>query len=462
MREAPFILIVEDETKIRTNAIADLRDEGFAAHGVASVEEAQAFLNESGQPPDLFLIDVRLSGASGIDLLKALAAAGPMPPAIVITGEASISEAVEALRLGVYEVIEKPFPRERLLTSVRNCVEHTQLKREVLALRSRARERDAIIGRSPQITRLRSRVEKVAATNARVLIRGESGTGKELVANALHAMSSRRDGPFVKINCAAIPAAMIEDELFGHAAGAFTDAKFAKEGLFEAAHRGTLFLDEFGDMDLPLQARLLRVLEDGKVRRVGETQDRQVDVRIIAATNHDIERAVSKGTFREDLFFRLAAVPIDVPPLREREGDVSLLFTWFLNMFTTEHGRPAPSVDPGVLSALAQHPWPGNVRELKNVAQQIAIFATDPVTVDQLPAAMGLGESSSGGAPFRINDRAPIIPLREFKDQSEKAYVESVLRRVKWNLSDAARRLDIQRTYLHQKLAMLDITKPKE
>jgi two-component system nitrogen regulation response regulator NtrX len=296
-----------------------------------------------------------------------------------------------------------------------------------------------------------------------VLIRGESGTGKELVANALHAMSSRRDGPFVKINCAAIPASMIEDELFGHAPGAFTDAKFPKEGLFEAAHRGTLFLDEIGDMDLALQARLLRVLEDGNVRRLGETQERRVDVRVIAATNREMTDAVSGGRFREDLFFRLAAVPVDVPPLREREGDVPLLFTWFLTSFASEHGRPVPRIDPAVFAALSTHSWPGTIRELKNVAQQVAIFAVDPVTVDQLPPE--LAEANGGASdvpPFRIDDSAPIMSLRDFKEQSEKAYVESVLRRVNWNLSDAARRLDIQRSYLHQKLAMLGITKTEE
>jgi DNA-binding NtrC family response regulator len=461
MAETPFVLVVEDESKIRTHAIADLRDEGFAAHGVASAEEATAFLADA-EPPDLLLVDVRLAGASGIEFLRGLAAAGTLPPAIVITGEASISETVEALRLGVYEVLEKPFARERLLKSVRNCIEHTRLRHEVLALRARVRERDSIVGNSPPVVQLRSRVEKIAATNARVLIRGESGTGKELVAGALHALSSRRDGAFVKINCAAIPAAMIEDELFGHAAGAFTDAKFLKPGLFETAHRGTLFLDEIGDMDLSLQSRLLRVLEDGKVRRIGETQERQVDVRVVAATNHDLPRAVEEGRFREDLFFRLATVPIDVPPLRERQGDIALLFTWFLTAFAVEHGRTMPRLDPAVLDALAQYRWPGNVRELRNVAQQLAIFGTDPVNVDQLPAHVLQGQSVSREIrPFRIDDRAAVIPLRDFKEQSEKEYVESVLRRTNWNLSEAARRLDIQRTYLHQKIAMLGISKPK-
>src|SRR5689334_9151176 len=298
MADAPFILIVEDHAKIRTNTLMQLRDEGFAAHAVASAEEAETFLAENEQPPDLMLVDVRLEGMSGIEFLRRRSANASMPPSIVISGEASISETVEALRLGVYDLIEKPFTRERLLQSVRNCLENSTLRRELTALQIRVHQRHAIVGRSPQIVALRERIERAAATTARVLIRGESGTGKELVANTLHRSSARRDGPFVKINCAAIPAHLIEDELFGHARGAFTDAKFAKAGLFEEAHRGTLFLDEIGDMDVTLQSRLLRVLEDGKVRRVGENHDRQIDVRVVAATNRDLEEAVAAGRFR--------------------------------------------------------------------------------------------------------------------------------------------------------------------
>ena len=461
MSDAPFILVVEDHQKIRTNTILQLREDGFAAHGVASAEEAHEWLR-TNERPELMLLDVRLGGATGVELIRRLASEGGFPPTIIISGEASISETVEALRLGVYDLIEKPFTRERLLQSVRNCLDHTKLKRELVTLQSRVRDTNTIVGRSPQISQLRERIAKVASTNTRVMIRGESGTGKELVAATLHRQSARRDGPFVKINCAAIPAHLIEDELFGHARGAFTDAKTAKPGLFEEANRGTLFLDEIGDMELTLQSRLLRVLEDGKVRRVGENHDRQVDVRVLAATNRPLEQFVSEGRFREDLYFRLATVPIDVPPLRERTGDVALLFSHFLEHFCTQNQTRRLTIDSEVLPLIERYRWPGNVRELRNVCEQLAIFGTNPITRDQLPSAMLADQATTHEAGLvRFTDMATIIPLREFKEQCEKEYIESVLRRMNWNFSAAAKQLDIQRTYLHQKIAALGIEKPK-
>ena len=456
MSETPFILVVDDHHKIRTNTVLQLREEGFASHGLESAEEAAAFLRDN-ELPDLLLLDVRLGTASGVDLIRTLAQERRFPPTIIVSGEASISETVEALRLGVYDFIEKPFTRERLVQSVRNCIAHTSLAREVHALQSRVDARFNIVGRSPQIEQLRERVERVAATGARTLIRGESGTGKELVAAMIHRRSSRRDGPFVKINCAAIPMHLIEDELFGHARGAFTDAKSAKPGLFEEAHRGTLFLDEIGDMDLSLQSRLLRVLEDGRVRRIGETTDRQVDVRIVAATHRDLQQLARTGGFREDLFFRLATVTIDVPPLRDREGDAPLLFTHFLDHFCAANDRRRLSVDAEVFAMVERHRWPGNVRELRNVCEQLAIFGTDPVTIDQLPSSMLQDGDGSETGLVRITSSMNILPLRAFKEQCEKEYIESVLRRTNWNYTTAAKLLDIQRTYLHQKITALNI-----
>ena len=459
MSETPFVLLVEDHQKIRNHTVLQLREEGFAAHGVASAEEAHEFLASDG-PPDLLLLDVRLGGASGIEFLRDLTSRGDVPPTVIISGEASISETLEALRLGVYDLIEKPFTRERLLQSVRNAVERATLKRELTVLQSRVRDRDAILGRSAAAAQLRERISRVAATTARVLVRGESGTGKELVASTLHRESTRSEGPLVKINCAAIPAHLIEDELFGHARGAFTDARNAKPGLFEEAHRGTLFLDEIGDMELTLQARLLRVLEDGKVRRIGETQDRQVDVRVVAATNRNLERFVAEGQFREDLFFRLATVPIDVPPLRERAGDPSLLFAHFLDDFCARNQRRRLSIADEVFPLLERYRWPGNVRELRNICEQLAIFATDPVTVAQLPSAMLEEAPSFETGIVRFADTGPVLALRDFKEQCEKEYIERILRRTDWNFTAAAKLLDIQRTYLHQKVQALKIQRP--
>ncbi|MES1211842.1 MAG: sigma-54 dependent transcriptional regulator, partial [Acidobacteriota bacterium] len=355
------VLIVEDDEKIRANLLRQLREAGYAPTSVTRAEEALAILEPPRAPlPDLLLLDVRLGGMSGVELVRRLVEARRFPPTVIISGEASISETVEALRLGVHDFIEKPFTRERLLQSIRNALEREALKREVAALKSDLGAEPEILGSSAAVEELRQHIAQAAPTDGRILILGESGTGKELVASALHRQSRRAHRPFIKLNCAAIPPDLVEDELFGHARGAFTDAKSAKPGLFEEADGGTLFLDEIGDMELAVQSRLLRVLEDGRVRRVGETRDRQVDVRVIAATHRDLEENVRAGRFREDLYFRLAHLPIPVPPLRERPEDVPLLFQLFREKFTRQHRSRPRTVDPEVHPLLERYPWPGN------------------------------------------------------------------------------------------------------
>ena len=447
-----LILLVEDDEKIAANVTLRLREEGYGVVRFRRAEDALGYLKDSmSVAPDMALLDVRLPGMSGIELLRVAGEA--MPPAIVISGEATMAETVEAIRLGVHDFIDKPFSRERLLKSVRNCLDHASLRLQVRALREQGQE---IVGRSDTIKALRADIEKVAPTDARVLIRGESGSGKELVANALHRLSKRASRTFVRLNCAAIPSHLIEAELFGHARGAFTDAKIAKRGLFEEADGGTLFLDEIGDMEPALQARLLRVLEDGRVRRIGETADRSVNVRVIAATHRDLQ----SGQFREDLFFRLASIPIDVPPLRERRDDVPLLFSTFLQQFCARSQRTALSVEPGVYETLSAYDWPGNVRELRNVAERLSVFGTDPITTEQLPTAV-LHRGATESGIVRVSEDAPVMPFRDFKTQCEKEYIESVLRRTHWNISRAAQLLDLQRTYLHEKMATLGITRPE-
>jgi DNA-binding NtrC family response regulator len=460
MTEAPFILVVEDHRKIRAHVVLQLREQGFAVHDVGNAEEAEQFLRDN-PPPDLLLVDVRLPRTSGIDFVRRLYEAKTMPPTIVMSGEASITETVEALRLGIYDFVEKPFTRERLLQSVRNCLEHFALTRKLREVQARGRGGDTILGSSPQMVELQSKLERVAPTTARILIRGETGTGKELVANTVHRLSGRAGRPFVKINCAAIPPHLIEAELFGHARGAFTDAREARAGLFEEADGGTLFLDEIGDMNLELQSRLLRVLEDGKVRRLGDTQDRQIDARVIAATNRDLEQMVAQQTFRQDLFFRLSTVPLIVPPLRERREDVPLLFSWYVDHFCAANQRRALTISADVFPTLRAYSWPGNVRELKNVAEQLAIFGTDPITVAQLPTSLRQQAASEETGIIRPEGGMRIRPLRVFKSQVEKEYIESVLRRTNWNISAAARLLEIQRSYLHQKIADLQIERPE-
>jgi DNA-binding NtrC family response regulator len=451
-----LILIVEDDEKIAANVTLRLREEGYGVVAFRTAEDALSHLRDASRvQPDVALVDVRLPGMSGIDLVRILGDA--MPPSIVISGEASMAETVEAIRLGVHDFIDKPFSRERLLKSVRNCLEYAALRRQVGELRSRDQQ---IVGESDAIQALRAAIEKVAPTEARVLIRGESGTGKELVANGIHRYSKRAQRPFIKLNCAAIPAHLIEDELFGHARGAFTDAKTAKRGLFEEADGGTLFLDEIGDMDPMLQSRLLRVLEDGRVRRIGETADRAVNVRVLAATHRDLQELAREGRFREDLFFRLSTVPVDVPALRARRNDVPLLFTTFLQQFCVRNQRVPLAVEPEVYDALMKYDWPGNVRELRNVAERLSVFGTNPITLDQLPTSVMTQTAGPESGLVRIAETAAVMPLRDFKTQCEKEYIEAVLRRTNWNVSKAAQLLDIQRTYLHEKITALGIVRP--
>ena len=451
--------IVEDDLRLRADLAFMLRDESFEVTTVESAEEAFDRFGTDGPLPDLLLLDVRLPGKSGVDLVRRLVELGRLPPTIVISGEASIHETVEALQLGVHDFLEKPFHRQRLMRSIRNTMEHAVLRRRVARLESQLGVPTPIMGESAAIQGLREQIAQVATSEARVLIRGESGSGKELVADALQAAGSRCHGPYVKLNCAAIPAQLVEDELFGHVRGAFTDAKADKPGLFEAAHQGTLFLDEIGDMGLDLQSRLLRVLEDGRVRRIGDAKDRQVDVRVIAATHADLETAVAERRFRQDLYYRLAHLPIDVPPLRDRGDDVQLLFEHFLAGFCDRGRRRLPDVEPAVLERLAGWPWPGNVRELSSLAERLAVLAGDPIDLGQLPEPYRSGES----APISAVDLGPddeIVALREFRRRCEKQYIEAVLEKTGWNVSETARLLGIHRSRLHQKMNELGTRRP--
>ena len=455
------ILVVEDDDKIRANLIYLLRQIGHEPHALASGEDAFATLvgDGAGPQPDLLLLDVRLPGLSGVELVRSLNKAGRLPLTIMISGEASITEAVEALQLGVRDFIEKPFGRERLVTAIDNALEHARLTRELADLRDRVGE-DGILGESAAMDEVRDLIAKAAATEARVLVLGESGTGKELVADALHQGSRRREQPFVKINCASIPAQLVESELFGHARGAFTDARESRAGLFEEADGGTLFLDEIGDMPPELQSRLLRVLEDGRVRRLGDGRERSVDVRVIAATNRDLESSIEGGSFRRDLFYRLCNLPIELPPLRERRGDIRPLFEHFVERFRRRHRTGQRRIDDDVFPLLERHTWPGNVRELKALAERLVIFAGDPITAARLPPPIGGGSTESLAGFLQLPTGQPPLTLRELRIRVEREYVEAVLERTAWNVSEAARVLGIARTYLHQKLADLGLERP--
>ncbi len=455
------VTVVEDDPKIRANIESLFKDQGFVTLCVSSVEDLlrgnEAFKTTS----DLLVLDVRLPGMSGVEFVRHLAAEGDLPPTIMISGVASVAEAVDALHHGVYDFLEKPFSGERLLRTVRNTLDAAGLRREVEELRDRVAERSKILGESECTRRLRHVIERTAAFDSGVLILGESGTGKELVADALHLASARSSGPLVKVNCAALPPNLVEDVLFGHAKGAYTDAATAKGGVFEEAHGGVLFLDEIGDMELGLQSRLLRVLEDGVVRRLGDSHDRLVDVRVVAATNQNLTLDVAEKRFRDDLYYRLAHLVIDVPPLRDRRSDIVLLFGHFMADACRRLGQPPRQIERETENRLTDYSWPGNVRELKNLCERLVVLGADPIRPEDLPKDIRPGRSEPTTDSVEVRDPDEIITLREYRRQCETVHIRRVLERCRWNFTKAADHLGVQRTYLHRKAAELGITRPE-
>ena len=476
------VLVVDDERNIRRTLRMVLEGDGLDVRDAESAEAALALLAD--EPIDVIVTDIRLPGMSGVELLERVKRepSTAAMPVVVISGHASVSEAVEAVKLGATDFFEKPLDRERVLVSVRNAVRAAKLEREVSHLRSVMGAREEMIGESPAMRRLFAEIEKVAPTRGRVLITGESGTGKELIARAIHRLSPRRDGPFVKVNCAAIPAELVESELFGHERGAFTGAVARKRGHFEAAHGGTLFLDEIGDMPLPAQAKVLRALQQGEVSRVGSDQVIHVDVRVLAATNKDLEREVAAGRFREDLFFRLNVVPLRSPALRERAEDIPLLVTAFARDFCKENGLRTKPIDGAVLDELQQRGFPGNVRELKNLVERMVILSGEEITLLDVPEEgrasrelrEKMREARGTPAPQAIpsvdeDDDLPLpdVPrepgarpsLREYRDRAEREYILRTLREHDWNISRAAGVLGVERTNLHKKIRALGVTR---
>ncbi|CAM2010719.1 sigma-54-dependent transcriptional regulator [Acanthopleuribacter pedis] len=452
------VWIIEDNPKIGAHVGLFLTDHGHQVEVMPTAEAAGEQLRLGG-PPDVMLVDIRLPGQSGLDWIERLDR-DLLPRVIVISGEATVSEALTAMKAGVHDFIEKPFSDERLLYAVRNCLEKQQLRLKVADLEQRLNTSKPMIGEDPATQTTMRRIEKVAPTNGRILITGESGTGKEVVAATIHRLSPRKNKPFVKINCAAIPTNLIEGELFGHVRGAFTGAVGTKIGLFEQADGGTLFLDEIGDMEFPLQARLLRVLEDGKVRRLGDREERKVDVRVLAATNKDLKAESAQGNFREDLYYRLSSLPIHVPPLRERRGDIKLLLSYYVNQFCVQHQTGMKQLDAALLDVLNAYHWPGNIRELRNLAEQLVVFGGNPITTADLPSHIFEKENHAPHGLLRISE-IPTMPWKKFKAQCEKEYLETVLHRANWNMKKVAQQLSINRTYLHTKVAALGIHRKK-
>jgi two-component system nitrogen regulation response regulator NtrX len=448
------ILIVDDEKNIRRAMRLVLEAEGHRVVEAATAEDATRALAEQTQPTDLVLLDLLLPGKSGLEWLAELRRdeLHRELPVIVISGHASSEESAQAIKLGAADFFEKPLNRERILVSVAAVLQTAALAREVTRLRDELDAKREMLGSSPAMRRLYHEVEKVAPTKANVLITGPSGTGKELVSRALHALSPRREKPFVKVNCAAIPRELIESELFGHERGAFTGADARKRGLFEVAHGATLFLDEVGDMDHAAQAKMLRVLQSGEFSRVGSERTMQVDVRVLAATNKDLEREVAEGRFREDLFFRLNVFPVRVPTLEERTEDIPVLAESFLRSFCNENALGKKTMRPEVMDILARRRWPGNVRELKNVVERAAILSGPEITTADLPEDPHVdpfGDDTPSSPALPSEGRRT---LREVRERAEHAHILAVLEEHEWNVSRAAAELGVERTNLHKKI----------
>lgn len=446
------ILVVDDERNIRRSLKMILEGEGF---DVVCAESADQALEEvAATHIDVALLDIVMPGMNGIDALKILQERHPHIAVIVITGHGTVQDAVQATRLGAYDFLEKPLSREKVLLSVSHALESSGLAQENKALRKRVEASYEMVGGSSDLEAIRGQIAKVAPSNGRVMILGESGTGKELIARDIHTQSGRADGPFIKVNCAAIPEELIESELFGSDKGAFTGAVNQRDGKFLQADGGTLFLDEIGDMSLSVQAKVLRALEQGEFERVGGSETIRVDVRVLAATNKDLESQVEKGEFREDLFFRLNVVPIVAPPLRERKSDVPLLVTHFLRLYAETNDFRPKEVAPEAMDALCRHTWPGNIRELRNLVERLSIMVSgDTIEVGDLPRFEGLdrgGSDSSDGPTWPTINSG--LTLKEVREKVEKRYISDALESCGWNVTQTARTLGIERTNLHKKI----------
>jgi two-component system nitrogen regulation response regulator NtrX len=447
------ILIVDDEPAIRTTLRGVLEDEGYRVTAVASGADALAAIADDGH--DLVFLDIWMPGMDGLETLTEFKRLRPDTTVVMISGHGTIETAVKATRLGAYDFIEKPLSLEKTLLTVTRALQHARLESENAVLRARLSERSEIIGETAVMRRLREQIATAAPSSGRVLIQGENGSGKELVARAIHALSARRQQPFVEVNCAAIPDELIESELFGHERGAFTGAHSRRRGRFEQANAGTLFLDEIGDMSVRTQAKVLRSLEEQAFERVGGTETIKVDVRVIAASNRDLASLIAEGRFREDLYYRLNVIPIEVPPIRARKDDIPLLVEHFITVFCHENGKTAKRLSGEALAYFLAYDWPGNVRELRNMVERLVIMAPrETIDPDDLPPPLrpkDLGEAPAGVARS----------LREARDNFERAYILAELRVHDFNMTRTAERLGIERSHLYRKIKAYGIAPPK-
>jgi two-component system, NtrC family, nitrogen regulation response regulator NtrX len=443
------ILVVDDEINIIKTLSSILQDEDHIVYSSRNGEGAIEFLRMNDV--DLAILDVWLPDFDGIDLLERIKSLYQDVAVIMISGHGSIDIAVKSTKLGAYDFIQKPLAMERIITSVNNALEHSRLRKENIKLRKEFHLDDEMIGNSPRIEEIREIIETAAKTTARVFITGDSGTGKELVARAIYYRSRRSDRPFVKVNCAAIPNELIESELFGHEKGAFTGAINRRMGKFEIANKGTMFLDEVCDMSASAQSKVLRVLQENQFERVGGNETITVDVRVIAATNVDVKKAVEESTFREDLFYRLNVIPIHMPALAERMDDFPLLVNYFLERFSEEHGIGLKQIDDGGMKELSRHTWPGNVRELKNVIERLSIMVPgETICRDDIRKHLEAYDYDD----LMTKD---ISSLKKAREEFEKDLIIRVLKKNDKNVTVTSKELGIERTNLHRKIKQYNI-----
>ena len=445
----PSLLIVDDEPSILQSLGGLLSDEGFDVTTAANGYEALKIIDT--EAPDLVLLDIWMPGIDGIETLKEIKKENPTIQVIIITGHGTIETAVSATKLGAFDLIEKPLSIDKVIVAINNALNFRRLEEENKYLRKKTLEKHSINGNSPKTLELKNSIAKAAPTDAWILIIGENGTGKELVARTIHHLSPRADQPLIDVSCAAIPEDLIESELFGHEKGAFSGATTKKIGKFEMANGGTIFLDEIGDMSLKTQAKILRVLQEQRIQRVGGSRMISVNVRVIAASNKNIEEEIEKGRFREDLFYRLNVFPIEVPPLRERIDDIPVLVDTFLEDFAVQNRSKRKRITPSALEILCKYAWPGNVRELKNLVERLAIMVdTDNIDRNDIPDAYNLDTCSDVG--FAKSQFLQMDRFKEARLAFEKEYITTKLAEHKNNVTKTAKAIGVGRSFLHKKI----------
>ena len=451
------ILVVDDEAEIRRSVRMILEYEGYDVQEASSGPEALALIER--EPPDLAFLDIKMGGMDGLETLQKIRQANDALPVVIISGHGTVSTAVEATKLGAFDFIEKPLASERVLVTIRNALDQGRLRDENRTLKRAVEARHQMVGESPAVREIWDKIKRAAPTTATVLLLGESGSGKELVARAIHRNSLRSRDRFVQVNCAAIPEELIESELFGHEKGSFTGATEKQIGKFEQADRGTIFLDEVGDMSPKTQAKVLRVLQEGEVERLGSARTIKVDVRVIAATNKDLEAEIEKGSFREDLYFRLSVIPIRVPPLRDRREDIPVLVRHFVDLFSRENNRRPQRFTPAALEFMQNARWKGNVRELKNTVERLLIMTPgDSIDVDALRDVVRVESRNAVAAEPAATPHIAPGTLKEFKESAERKFLVEKLREHAWNISKTAEVIGTPRSNLYKKLEQYAIS----